>query len=55
MLHEIYSSPLLFVMTGIALLTEHTVTLYTTMRLIQVATGTGVVGGEDVEQLDTSK
>ena len=56
MLHENYSSPLLFVLpgSGIALPTEHTCTLHTT--LVQVSTDTSVVGrGEDVEEPDTSK
>ena len=57
MLHELYSSPPLFVLpwSGSALPTEHAHTLQTT--IVQVATGTSVVGGggEDVEEPESSK
>ena len=57
MLHELYSSPPLFVLpwSGIALPTEYACTLQTTIA--QVATGTNVVGGggEDVEEPEFSK
>lgn len=57
MLHELYSSPPIFVLpwSGIALPMDDARTLHTT--IVQVATGTSVVGGggEDVEEPECSK